>query len=164
MQDTTYGDAQEIRAWVWQTCTEFGYYQSTDSDTAGPFFGGKPALPVQGHNQVLNTGSTSTNVAVSLGATTTQTQWRQPVANVNAYYGGRDHMDSSYIILPNGNIDPWHALGKLNSTTSTIIPVVIDGTAHCADMYATSLSDPASMTAARKTISTQLQQWLQAIN
>ncbi|KAK6034248.1 hypothetical protein COOONC_28248 [Cooperia oncophora] len=86
------------------------------------------------------------------------------VANVNAYYGGRDHMDSSYIILPNGNIDPWHALGKLNSTTSTIIPVVIDGTAHCADMYAPSLSDPASMTAARKFISTQIQQWLQAIN
>ncbi|KAK5970304.1 Serine carboxypeptidase S28 [Trichostrongylus colubriformis] len=85
------------------------------------------------------------------------------VAHVNDYYGGRN-MDSSYIILPNGNIDPWHALGKLNSSTSTILPVVIDGAAHCADMYSPSSTDPASMAAARKTIATQLQQWLQSIN
>ena len=50
----------------------------------------------------------------------------------NAYYGGRDNMNSSYIILPNGSFDPWHALGKLTSSDPTIVPVVIQGTSHCA--------------------------------
>ncbi|KIH60371.1 serine carboxypeptidase S28 [Ancylostoma duodenale] len=155
MQDTTYGDAQEIRAWVWQTCTEFGYYQSTDSDTAGPFFGGKPALPVKYYiDECTNIYGSQYNSASVASA----------VANVNAYYGGRDNMQSSYIVLPNGNIDPWHALGKLNSTISTIIPVVIDGTAHCADMYGSSLSDSPSLTAARQKISAQIKEWLQQIN
>ncbi|CAJ0599174.1 unnamed protein product [Cylicocyclus nassatus] len=155
MQDTSYGDAQEIRAWVWQTCTEFGYYQSTDSDTAGPFFGGKPALPVQYYiDECTNIYGSEYNSASVADA----------VAKVNAYYGGRDNMQSSYIILPNGNIDPWHALGKLNSSISTIIPVVIDGTAHCADMYATSLNDSSEVTAAREKIANQIKQWLQQIN
>ncbi|VDK54710.1 unnamed protein product [Cylicostephanus goldi] len=83
MQDTSYGDAQEIRAWVWQTCTEFGYYQSTDSDTAGPFFGGKPALPVKYYiDECTNIyGSEFNSVTVA-----------DAVAKVNAYYGGRDNM------------------------------------------------------------------------
>uniref|UniRef100_A0A7I4Y9V9 Peptidase S28 domain containing protein n=1 Tax=Haemonchus contortus TaxID=6289 RepID=A0A7I4Y9V9_HAECO len=155
MQNTTYGDAQEVRAWVWQTCTEFGYYQSTDSHTAGPFFGGEPALPVQYYidecTAIYGPDYNSASVAAA-------------VANVNAYYGGRDHMDSSYIILPNGNFDPWHALGKLNSTTSTIVPVVIDEAAHCADMYAPLPSDTPALTAARNLIAAQLHQWLQSIN
>uniref|UniRef100_A0A183FN98 Serine protease K12H4.7 n=1 Tax=Heligmosomoides polygyrus TaxID=6339 RepID=A0A183FN98_HELPZ len=155
MKDTTYGEAQEIRAWVWQTCTEFGYYQSTDSDTAGPYFGGKPALPVQFYidecTSIYGSNFNSDSVASA-------------VANVNAYYGGRDNMDSSYIILPNGDVDPWHALGKLESNSSTIIPVVIEGTAHCADMYATSINDLPSMTAARKTISSQLMQWIRELD
>ncbi|VDO45344.1 unnamed protein product [Haemonchus placei] len=152
MQDTTYGDAQEVRAWVWQTCTEFGYYQSTDSHTAGPFFGGEPALPVQYYidecTAIYGPDYNSASVAAA-------------VANVNSYYGGRDHMDSSYIILPNGNFDPWHALGKLNSTTTLITPVVIDGAAHCADMYAPLPSDTPALTAARNLIAAQLHQWLQ---
>ena len=41
-------------------------------------------------------------------------------------------MNSSYIILPNGSFDPWHALGKLASSDPTIVPVVIQGTSHCA--------------------------------
>ncbi|KAK6740638.1 hypothetical protein RB195_008853 [Necator americanus] len=155
MQDTSYGDAQDIRAWVWQTCTEFGYYQSTDSDTAGPFFGGKRSLPVQYYiDECTNIYGSEFNSASVATA----------VANVNSYYGGRDNMQSSHIILPNGNIDPWHALGKLNSTISTIIPVVIDGTAHCADMYSSSSNDPASLTAARQTVSNQIKEWLQQIN
>nr|CDJ89337.1 Peptidase S28 domain containing protein [Haemonchus contortus] len=155
MQNTTYGDAQEVRAWVWQTCTEFGYYQSTDSHTAGPFFGGEPALPVQYYidecTAIYGPDYNSASVAAA-------------VANVNSYYGGRDHMDSSYIILPNGNFDPWHALGKLNTTTTLITPVVIDGAAHCADMYAPLPSDTPAMTAARNLIAAQLHQWLQSIN
>ncbi|WKX99689.1 hypothetical protein Q1695_014508 [Nippostrongylus brasiliensis] len=151
MKDTTYGDAQEIRAWVWQTCTEFGYYQSTDSNTAGPFFGGKPSLPVKYYIDEC------TNI---YGADYNSASVASAVANVNAYYGGRDNMNSSYILLPNGDIDPWHALGKLLSNNKKIIPVVINGTAHCADMYGPAANDLPTLTAARKTIFAQLKQWL----
>ncbi|VDL73481.1 unnamed protein product [Nippostrongylus brasiliensis] len=167
MKDTTYGDAQEIRAWVWQTCTEFGYYQSTDSNTAGPFFGGKPSLPVkyvqsfttwaQIHERTSGLRNPCTNI---YGADYNSASVASAVANVNAYYGGRDNMNSSYILLPNGDIDPWHALGKLLSNNKKIIPVVINGTAHCADMYGPAANDLPTLTAARKTIFAQLKQWL----
>uniref|UniRef100_A0A0N5AGL3 Serine protease K12H4.7 n=1 Tax=Syphacia muris TaxID=451379 RepID=A0A0N5AGL3_9BILA len=33
------GDNAVMRSWVWQTCTEFGYYQTTQSTKATKFFG-----------------------------------------------------------------------------------------------------------------------------
>ncbi len=34
---------------------------------------------------------------------------------VNAFYGGKD-LEGSNIVLPNGSIDPWHALGVTDAT------------------------------------------------
>ncbi len=34
------------RAWLWQLCTEFGFFHSTSSKTAGPFFGGQDKVPI----------------------------------------------------------------------------------------------------------------------
>lgn len=48
--------------------------------------------------------------------------------------------------MPNGSMDPWHALSVINATdpfysssqetSKSVRPVEIDGTAHCRDMYA----------------------------
>ncbi|VDO80010.1 unnamed protein product [Haemonchus placei] len=155
LQDTRYGQAQDY------------------SDTAGPFFGGKSALPVQvcSESKILQCLTFSTDPPFLrhsidecthiFGSDLNSATIAAHVAHINDYYGGRN-MKSSYIILPNGNIDPWHALGKLNSTISTIVPVVIDGAAHCADMYPSTPNDSPAMTEARKTIATTLQQWLQS--
>ena len=153
MQDTSYGEAADARAWVWQTCTEFGYYQSTSSPTSGPWFGGVNNLPCSYYVQ---------QCADIYGSAYTADYVAQAVAVTNAYYGGRDNMNSSYIILPNGSFDPWHALGKLTSSDPTIVPVVIQGTSHCADMYGPGPNDSADLTAGRAKISSTLLGWLGA--
>ncbi|CAD6187977.1 unnamed protein product [Caenorhabditis auriculariae] len=153
MKDTSYGDAQSDRAWVWQTCTEFGYYQSTDSTKSGPWYGGVNNLPVQYYIDECTAIYGSAYNSDSVKAAVDQT---------NKYYGGRDNLTTSRIVLPNGDIDPWHALGKLTSNSSDIVPVVINGTAHCADMYGTSPHDLQSLTDARKLIASTLDGWLKA--
>ncbi|ULU03218.1 hypothetical protein L5515_005502 [Caenorhabditis briggsae] len=153
MADTSFGYAQSDRAWVWQTCTEFGYYQSTSSATAGPWFGGNANLPAQYYIDECT--------AIYGGAYNSQ-EVQTAVDYTNQYYGGRDGLTTSRILLPNGDIDPWHALGKLTSSTADIVPVVINGTAHCADMYGASSHDSIYLTNARQKISDVLDGWLHA--
>uniref|UniRef100_A0A8R1HVG7 Serine protease n=1 Tax=Caenorhabditis japonica TaxID=281687 RepID=A0A8R1HVG7_CAEJA len=153
MKDETYGEAQSDRAWVWQTCTEFGYYQSTASQTAGPWFGGVSNLPAQYYID---------QCTEIYGAEYNSQEVQTAVQYTNQYYGGRDKLNTDRILLPNGDIDPWHALGKLTSNNSGIVPVVINGTAHCADMYGASSEDSVYLTAARQTIANVLNGWLHA--
>ncbi|CAB3402787.1 unnamed protein product [Caenorhabditis bovis] len=153
MKDEDYGTAQSDRAWVWQTCTEFGYYQSTASPVAGPWFGGVSNLPAQYYID---------QCTEIYGADYNSKEVQDAVNHTNDYYGGRDKLNTDRILLPNGDIDPWHALGKLASNSPNVVPVVINGTAHCADMYGSSSSDSVYLTAARQKIATVLDGWLKA--
>lgn len=151
MKDTSFGEAQSDRAWVWQTCTEFGYYQSTASSTAGPWFGGVANLPAQYYID---------ECTAIYGAAYNSQEVATAVSYTNQYYGGRDNLNTGRILLPNGDIDPWHALGKLTSNNADIVPVVINGTAHCADMYGASSHDSIYLTNARQKIASVLAGWL----
>ena len=73
--------------------------------------------------------------------------------------GGRD-IQGSNIVFPNGSIDPWHALGVLNTTVEGITPIFITGTSHCADMLPSSPYDPPGLTAARQQIAALIKTWL----
>lgn len=72
-----------------------------------------------------------------------------PVANTA--YGARA-VRGANVTMPNGNMDPWHALGVVNASdpffeapradpqaAQRVAPgvsvVELDGTAHCRDMY-----------------------------
>ena len=72
---------------MWQTCTEFGYYQSTDSSIAGPWFGGVNNLPVSYYVQQCTDIYGSAYNSASVAAA---------VANTNAYYGGRDNFNVGF--------------------------------------------------------------------
>ena len=69
----------------------------------------------------------------------------------NTEYGGRRVLGAN-ITMPNGNMDPWHALsvvnrsdsfydagggapGALQRTSAGVHPVELHGTAHCRDMF-----------------------------
>jgi hypothetical protein len=43
---------------------------------------------------------------------------------------GGSQIAGTKIVMPNGSIDPWHALSVLNTTNTGIVPIFIDGTAH----------------------------------
>jgi len=54
-----------------------------------------------------------------------------------------------------------HALGNYKGdATYNQVPILIDGTAHCADLYAPNSGDPQSLTDARSQISTLVSQWI----
>nr|XP_019950417.1 PREDICTED: thymus-specific serine protease [Paralichthys olivaceus] len=131
------------RQWVYQTCTEFGFYQSTDS----------PNQPFTGFPLVYHVKQCADYYNVSAE------QLAEAVAQTNEYYGGYD-IRSSRIVFPNGSIDPWHALGITQDITANLPAVFIKGTAHCANMYPASSEDLPQLSLARDHISLILQQWL----
>ncbi|XP_053278599.1 thymus-specific serine protease [Pleuronectes platessa] len=131
------------RQWVYQTCTEFGFYQSTDSPNQ-PFTG----FPLAYH---VKQCAAYYNVSAA--------QLAEAVAQTNEYYGGYD-IRSSRIVFPNGSIDPWHALGITKDITANLPAVFIKGTAHCANMYPARSEDLAQLDLARDHVSLLLQQWL----
>jgi hypothetical protein len=82
---------------------------------------------------------------------------------INQEYGNV-HIAGTNIAFPSGTIDPWHALGVTNYTAplpqATEQSVYIEGTAHCADLYAPANSDPATLTYAREVIAGLVNKWL----
>ncbi|ROJ25389.1 Thymus-specific serine protease [Anabarilius grahami] len=130
------------RQWVYQTCTEFGFYQSTDSPNQ-PFNG----FPLPYHLQQC---ADIYNLSTLLDDAIQQT---------NEEYGGYD-IRSTRIVFPNGSIDPWHALGVTQDITSDLLAVFIKGTAHCANMYPARAEDLPQLGLAREHIFILLQKWL----
>uniref|UniRef100_A0A3Q3M7Q5 Serine protease 59, putative n=2 Tax=Mastacembelus armatus TaxID=205130 RepID=A0A3Q3M7Q5_9TELE len=131
------------RQWVYQTCTEFGFYQSTDS----------PNQPFTGFPLVYHVKQCADFYNVSAE------QLAMAVVQTNEYYGSYD-IGSSRIVFPNGSIDPWHALGITLDITPDLPAVFINGTAHCANMYPARSEDLPQLALARDHIFLLLQQWL----
>ncbi|KAF8371124.1 pcp-3, partial [Pristionchus pacificus] len=147
--DTVYSDDSLAGIlWTWQTCNEFGYYQTTDY---GDGIFGTP-VPVNFFvimcERVFGTG---------------MDQVEGGIKSTNNAYGGRYKYSATHVVLPNGDADPWHALGILERTADmdeSVVPIVINGTSHCADMYGASKADPPELTQARKTVLENIQKWL----
>jgi hypothetical protein len=143
MQNTSWGsEADGMRQWIYQTCIEFGYYQTTDSKTQ-PF---------------------GTLFPLSFSLDQCQDIYGIPGPNTNwtnADYGGLN-IAGTKIIMPNGSIDPWHALSILSTSNPGITTIFINGTAHCANMLPPSPSDPQSLVQARFEIQSILSYYLQS--
>uniref|UniRef100_F1KTW1 Serine protease n=1 Tax=Ascaris suum TaxID=6253 RepID=F1KTW1_ASCSU len=135
------------RSWVWQTCTEFGYFQSTD--LGRNIFG----------------SVTPVNLFVDMCTDTFGSAYKiQAIENsihmTRKYYGGKDHFKGTNVVLPNGDIDPWHALGLYSNIEPSVVPILIHGTAHCADMYPARTQDLPALTNARNIIASNINKWL----
>ncbi|CAL8350488.1 unnamed protein product [Lota lota] len=131
------------RQWVYQTCTEFGFYQSTDSPNQ-PFGGFPLTYHVKQCAQFYNVSAETLAEAV---------------AQTNECYGGYD-IRTTRIVFPNGAIDPWHALGVTQDISPELPAILIEGTAHCANMYPARGQDLPQLAQARDHIGVLLQQWL----
>jgi len=76
----------------------------------------------------------------------------------NAYTGGAQ-IQSSNIIFVNGNLDPWSRLSVTNTSGQNgpgVSAVLIDGTAHCRNMYPSRDTDPQPLKDARVKINALL--------
>ncbi|XP_075720092.1 putative serine protease K12H4.7 [Rhinoderma darwinii] len=134
------------RQWMYQTCTEFGYFQSSDS-VFQPFSGFPLSYHVQ---QCTDIYGLAYNLSMVVGA----------IQQTNENYGGLN-VQSSRIIFPNGLIDPWHALGINTNLSSDLLAFPIEDAAHCADMYPARPEEPPMLPAVRRDMYEQLTKWLQ---
>ena len=134
------------RQWFYQTCTEFGYFLTTDSDKQ-PF----------GNLISLEMSTKACQVLFDIDASTVA----KNVDQTNSMYGGKEIGESvTNIVFPNGSIDPWHALGVTESISDSLVAIFINGTAHCANMYPESPNDPPQLVKAREQISAMIKVWL----
>ncbi|KAJ8256270.1 hypothetical protein COCON_G00184220 [Conger conger] len=146
MRNTSWSSpASGGRQWVYQTCTEFGFYQSTDSPNQ-PFGG----FPLPYHVQQC---ADIYDPSLTLDSITTAAQ------QTNERYGGYD-IRTSRIVFPNGSIDPWHALGITRDLSDDLPAIFIQGTAHCANMYPAWDKDLPQLSLARDHVFLLLHKWL----
>ncbi|EGG23794.1 hypothetical protein DFA_05930 [Cavenderia fasciculata] len=133
------------RQWFFQTCAQFGFYQTSDSPNQ-PFGNLFPLeFQIQQCSDVFGFDF---------------------LPNVNwtlLDFGGLNPVTSN-VIYVNGDIDPWHSLGITASfpaageNTETIL---IHGTAHCADMMMpTAGVSPSTLAPAQTIIGQQIQSFL----
>jgi len=135
------------RQWLWQTCTEFAFYQTTDSEKQ-PF--GIGTLSLKYLEDIYCTqafGITPQDIAKSVELT-------------NKRYGGKAPKVTK-VFLFNGSIDPWHTLSVFDHDLNKSSPSrFIEGTSHCYDMYEARSDDPPTLTKARQDMAATLASWL----
>merc|ERR1719264_568521 len=83
------------RPWIWQTCTEFGWYQTTNQDSG-----------IYGSS--LDLGFFEQWCQDAFGPEFTHEMLEKNVYGSNIEYGG-DHPDVDNVVFVHGTIDPWHA-------------------------------------------------------
>ncbi|GMT34465.1 hypothetical protein PFISCL1PPCAC_25762, partial [Pristionchus fissidentatus] len=131
--------AASYKGWYWLSCNEMGYLQTTDGDS---IFGS--TIPIN-----LFFDMCTDMFGLSMNASIIRDNNKAVVASWN----GIDDFDATNLCLPNGMFDPWSALGYYKADPArNILPVVIEGAAHCSDMYPEYDGEPAALPAARQQI------------
>jgi hypothetical protein len=134
------------RQWIYQSCIEFGYFQTSDS-------------PNQPFGNLFNVSSQTILCQDVFGFDF------MPDVNWTRTEFGANEPEESNILWVNGSIDPWHALGVLSAPANSDWNVlVINGTAHCADMLPPFSGSPSTLAPAQEVIRQQLATWISNYN
>jgi hypothetical protein len=123
------------RAWYFQKCTEFGFFQ-VGYPGSSVFFGDMTLERVNFCQKIFGIHGMAPN-----------TKWTQ------AEYGALK-LGGSNIMFTNGLYDPWHTISVIQNEGN--VQAVTYEAAHCAPMTAPTANDPPSLTAARSTVSSFL--------
>lgn len=101
------------RQWTYQTCTEFGFYQTSDYKTQP--FGNKFPLNffIIQCQDIFDPKFNADLISRGINQT-------------NAIYGGYG-IKVTNVVFPNGSIDPWHALGIVKDLSPDATAIYIDG-------------------------------------
>jgi hypothetical protein len=134
-----------IRQWVYQTCFEFGYFQTTDAEDQ-PFGN---LVPLKFYTDLCKD-------VYGLDFIPSR------IDDTNTYYGGHaiPANGPTNILFVNGEIDPWHSLGVTWDISPTLLHILISDTAHCANVLPNDSADPADLVVARQLTSKIIGTWL----
>merc|ERR1712166_1014917 len=130
-------DCTSSRQWIFMSCNEFGYFQTTTGENQ-PFAGLKAV-------DIKFAGYETCRAAFNVSEDYAGPKRNAEELMANTEYGARA-LQGINITIPNGSMDPWHALGIVNQTDEFFSQtqrlsqqervVFIKDTAHCRDMYA----------------------------
>ncbi|XP_076289250.1 putative serine protease K12H4.7 [Lasioglossum baleicum] len=138
--------AEGGRQWMYQTCTEFGFFQSSTAQSN--LF--SDTFPVDFFiQQCTDVFGPRYNIHLLKSA----------VDRTNTLYGALD-LKVTNVVFVQGSIDPWHMLGITKSVDPYAPAILIDGTAHCANMYPPSKNDSPDLKNARIQIADLLNHWV----
>ncbi|XP_068152959.1 thymus-specific serine protease-like [Drosophila tropicalis] len=128
--------------WTYQTCNEFGWFQSSASSKQ-PFGDSFPAtLYTDICYDVFSSNYTVANIDSKIAAT-------------NKQFGGLNPGVTN-VYFVQGALDPWSKVGAGVSQGATIIPYA----SHCPDVESISASDSAELRASKEKLAELVIEWL----
>mmetsp|Transcript_58454 Transcript_58454/g.68255 ORF Transcript_58454/g.68255 Transcript_58454/m.68255 type:complete len:577 (+) Transcript_58454:88-1818(+) len=141
-----------LRSWLWQTCNEFGFYQTCNVGSQCPY--------ARGYHTV------DQDLALceyAFGISAEQVQ--ENIESTLKYYGGWDLVDDRIFFI-NGDVDPWSALSVTTETapdavSQNLFPIMwVRGASHHFWTHAVKDDDSEEMVQSREVIYEQVSAWL----
>ncbi|XP_064615580.1 thymus-specific serine protease-like [Liolophura sinensis] len=136
--------AKGERQWLYQSCTQFGFFQTSESNNQ-PFGSNFPdSYFLQMCKDVFNTEDYDLD---------------EGIYELQQKYGGYSP-NISHAIFVTGQNDPWVSLGITKNLPNDVTAINIYGAAHCADMYPDYPMDTVELVQARLEIDAILAGWI----
>ncbi len=141
---TTPDATNYMRQWIWQTCTELGYFQTAPAQK--PLR--SPNITVEYHLDVCMRlfGFDAPRMPV--------------VERINEDYGGASNFTGTNVIFSNGDDDPWRALSVTAPLNPTVPAVLIKGQSHCANWLKATKGDSADLLRGRELVASYVAYFL----
>jgi len=147
LKDTSLSSGSD-RSWIYQTCTEFGFYQTCDPETECVFCS-KP------HLNTLDSYYYLCRKAFGISGDVTEERIRYS----NLYYGG-NRTDATRIFYVNGQVDPWRSQSVQTSSNPELPALMVPGASHHFWTHPEKESDSMAVVEARTEIRNQIDKWL----
>lgn len=140
---TPYSDA---RSWTWQTCSQFGYFQSTDSPYQ-PFGNG---IPVQYYIQMCNDVF---GFKFDLPAN---------IDNTNNKFGGQNLPEFSYtnVAFDGARYGVWETLAPQQAVGPTVPLFLYESEGHCGGVFPLTESTPSDIVEVHHKVFAEIEKWL----
>lgn len=131
-----------VRQWTYQTCNEFGWYQTSGSKLQ-PFGTKFPVdLFINACKDAFKTDFTNFVL-------------QQNTEKTNQLFGGLDP-GTDNVYFTHGQLDPWRAMGLQEEGKATILPEY----AHCKDFQSINDKDSNEMKASKEKIADLVRKWV----
>ncbi|CAH0718340.1 unnamed protein product, partial [Brenthis ino] len=136
-----------MRLWTYQTCVEYGWYQTTSSSRQ-PFLN---SVPLEYFHQMCKD---------FFGIDFNESRLRAGIARTNNLFAGLNHLPD-HVVSAVGGLDPWSPMGPNTSHAHALAPVfVVNGVSHCRAVRPSGQSETEQLEATKRDILLQMNSWM----
>jgi hypothetical protein len=147
ISDPVRGVEGGLRSWLWQTCTEFGFYQTCNMHSTCPY--GRGFHRVDQDLEMCRVAFDKSGVQVATAVR----------SSMEAYGGWK--MEASRILSVNGDIDPWSELAIHDVSNPQLPTYQVPGASHHFWTHKVLDSDGLEIQKAREFIYDTVTAWLE---